>query len=112
MVNVQLKIVNFGPMITKEQRTQIARLENVMEEKVSVTDVKGETVKSREQMMKVLHPYVCTLDNEKFIVRFDSVGPKELNLLSLICKITGYYPRVITMSNDGDFRRWGITVLN
>jgi hypothetical protein len=87
-------------------------MENVMEEKVSVADVKGETVKSREQMMKVLHPYVCTLDNEKFIVRFDSVGPKELNLLSLICKITGYYPRVITRSSDGDFRRWGITVLN
>jgi hypothetical protein len=112
MVNVQLKIVNFGPMITKEQRAQIARMENVMEEKVNVTDVKGETIKSREQMMDVLKPYVCTLDNEKFIVRFDKVGSKELFLLSLICKITGYYPRIITRSNDGTFRRWGITVLN
>jgi hypothetical protein len=88
-------------------------MENVMEEKVSVVDAnfKSETV-SREQMMDVLKPYVCTLSNEKFIVRFDSVGPKELNLLALICKITGYYPRIITMNNDGNFRRWGITVLN
>jgi hypothetical protein len=87
-------------------------MENVMEEKVNVDEVKEKKVETREQMMEILKPYVCTLDNEKFIVRFDSVGPKELNLLSLICKITGYYPRIITMSNDGNPRRWGITVLN
>jgi hypothetical protein len=114
MVNVQLKIVNFGPPISEEQRAQIASMENVMEKKVSVIDAnfERETTVSREQMMDVIKPYVCTLDNEKFIVRFDSVGPKELNLLSIICKITGYYPRIITMSNDGNPRRWGITVLN
>jgi hypothetical protein len=112
MVNVQLKIVNFGPPISEEQRAQIARMENVMEEKVNVDEVKEKKAENREQMMSMLKPYVCTLDNEKFIVRFDSVGPKELNLLSLICQLTGYYPRVITMNSDGDFRRWGITVLN
>jgi hypothetical protein len=112
MIKVQLKIVNFGPMITKEQRTQIARMENVMEEKVSVVDVR-EAIETRAQMMEVLKPYVCTLSNEKFIVRFaNGVGAQELDIMSLICQITGYYPRIITDGSDGNPRRWGITVLN
>jgi hypothetical protein len=96
----------------EEQLAQIARMENVMEEKVSVDDVKEE-VETRAQMMEVLKPYVCTLDNEKFIVRFaNGVGAQELDILSLICQITGYYPRIITDGSDGNPRRWGVTVLN